>query len=415
MNGFIRAVCLFALQASAISALAATELASPAVELAVSTRQAVNRDGEHALAEFTLLGGMQWKPAQDWRLRARVRAVAETKLEPTSFRSLEWDEGFVEHVGDACSIRAGRQTVVWGSADRLRVLDIVHSQDLREGVFGDPSLSRLPLAMLNIECASGAQSLQWLLIPEFRANRTPQPGGRFYVPNLVDLLAAAKVPVAAGEKPDWKDPADWSAGVKWAGRWGPADVSLNAFHGWQTSSTARLVSASTPTGLAYEAGFSRLSMIGASVAAPVGPLVLKAEASVFPNAMAYYRGASGSPDATPAGERRVLGGVDYQAARWFFATQYYVQQTRSDLQLVEPAWQRIVTLAARREFLQGRLNVTSYIAHDLTRPAQFLSLQSTYELGAKWQASAGLDLFRGDPTSFGRFRPESRLVLGLRR
>lgn len=408
-NAFI----LAALQLAAISTVRAEDGAPPKFDLALETRQGVNLDREHALSELTVHAGVTWKPAAGWRVRGRTRVMAETELEPSKFGQLRVDEAYVEYAGNDCSTRVGAQQVVWGGADRLRVLDLVHPLDLRENLFGDPVQSRLPLGMFNTECSIGSQSVQWLLIPHSRNNLRPKPGSRFSVPMATDRIAAANLPVQQGEDPDWKDPKDWSVGLKWAGRLGSADVTLNALHGWQADPVTRLESGTGAP--VYRADSERFSMAGGSIAAPVGPFVLKAEASIVPNAHGYYVTAARTVDATRTRERRALVGMDYQATDWFLSTQYYVQHNSAAHKLIEPEWQRVVTLAARREFMQGRLNLTAYVAHDLTNPAQFLSIATKYDFGQLWQGSVAFDYFRGKQVSLGRFHPESRLVFGLRR
>lgn len=406
------ALFLAALQFAAAATVQAEGGAAPKFDLAIDLRQAVDLEREHALSEFTALMGVNWKPAAGWRMRAGTRAIAETQLERSTFRRVKVDEAYVEYAGDRCSTRAGAQQVVWGGADRLRVLDLIHPLDLRENLFGDPVQSRLSLAMFNTECSAGAQSIQLLFIPQSRNNLRPQPGSRFSVPLPPFQPGVATSPVMQGEGPDWKDPRDWSVGLKWAGRLGLADVTLNAFHGWQADPVTRRQSGAVAT--LYRAQSERFSMAGGSIAAPVGPFVLKAEASVVPHADGYYLDAARMVDATGSRERRALVGLDYQARNWFLSSQFYMQHNSAQQQLLDPEWQKIATLAARREFLQGRLNLAVYVAHDLVKPAQYVSIATKYDIRASWQGSLTFDYFRGNPLSLGRFHPETRLIFALR-
>lgn len=406
------ALFLAALQFAAAAAVHAEEGAGPKFDLAIDTRQGVNLDGEHALSELTVHAGVNWKPSAGWRIRGATRAIAETELEPSKFGQLKVDEAYLEYASNNCSTRVGAQQVVWGGADRLRVLDLIHPLDLRENLFGDPVQSRLSLAMFNAECSAGTHSVQLLLIPHSRNNLRPQPGSRFSVPAATDRIVAANLPVQQGESPDWDDPRDWSVGLKWAGRLGSADVTLNVFHGWQGDPVAYLQSSVGAP--AYRSESERFSMAGGSITAPVGPFVMKGEVSVVPNAHGYYVNAARAVDATRSRERRALVGLDYQATDWFLSSQFYVQHNSAEHKLMEPEWQRVATLAARREFLQGRLNLTAYVAHDLTNPAQYFSIVTKYDFRARWQGSVAFDYFRGKPLSLGRFHPETRLVFGLR-
>jgi hypothetical protein len=47
--------------------------------------------------------------------------------------------------------RVGKQQVVWGQADGLKVLDVINPQSYREFILDDFDDARIPLTMLNIE------------------------------------------------------------------------------------------------------------------------------------------------------------------------------------------------------------------------------------------------------------------------
>lgn len=401
-----------ALQLGACAAACAAEGAAPVFDLAAETRQAVNREHDHALSEATVYANLNWKPAAGWRIRARTRAQWENRLEPAIYRRTSADEAYVEYADDACSFRLGAQQVVWGAADRLRVLDLIHPLNLRENLFGDQVQSRLPLGMLNSECSIGEQSVQWLVIPHTRDNRRPAPGSRFHVPTPADQVSAAGLRTAHSDRPQWDQPKDWSVGAKWAGQLAGADLALHAFHGWKADPVLHLESAAGVP--AYGAVHERFSMLGASVSAPAGPFVVKSELSVVPRTQAYYVTPARLIDSTAAREQRALIGLDYQATEWFFSSQYYVQKNRAAQVLIEPATQKIVTLAARRQLLQGRLEMTGYVAHDLTNPAQFASVTARFDFSAQVQGTVAVDYFRGEQASLGRFHPESRVVASLR-
>jgi hypothetical protein len=404
---------LLALQIGAgSSANAAAGIPGASLDLAIETRQGVNRQGQHALSELDILAGIHWKPATGWQLRVRARAESETELQSTAYRRLKLDEAHMGYEGEACSVRVGAQTIVWGLADRLRVLDLVHSLDLRENLFGDLAGARLPTAMISTECSFGAQNVQWLIVPQYRSNLRPELGSRFSVPLASDRIRAAGLAVQAREEPELTKAEDWSFGLKWASRLGSADVSLNVFHGWQGDPIYKLQSQSgTPS---YNSVFERATMVGTSLAMPAGPVVLRAEASAVPNSSGYYVTPAGLVDSARAEEYRGLAGIDFQSANWFLSAQYFSQKNRSDQTLISPEWQRVVTLVVRRDLLQGRLGFTAYLAKDLTNPSVFLSIVGKYEFNGQWQGSVSFEHFSGNAASLGRFAAESRWVFGLR-
>jgi hypothetical protein len=63
--------------------------------------------------------------------------------------------------------RLGKQQVVWGEADGLKLLDVINPQNFREFILDDFDDSRIPLWMANVEYTVGDNSLiQILWIPD---------------------------------------------------------------------------------------------------------------------------------------------------------------------------------------------------------------------------------------------------------
>ncbi|MFC1878048.1 DUF1302 family protein, partial [Thermodesulfobacteriota bacterium] len=80
-------------------------------------------------------------------------------------------------------VKAGRQVVVWGKLDNLRVTDILNPLDLR--VFGATDIEdlRLPVNMLKIDAYLSNWTLTGMAIPEIRFNKNPEYGSDFYPAN----------------------------------------------------------------------------------------------------------------------------------------------------------------------------------------------------------------------------------------
>ncbi|MDX2511557.1 MAG: DUF1302 family protein [Desulfobacterales bacterium] len=81
-------------------------------------------------------------------------------------------------------VKAGRQVVVWGKLDNLRVTDILNPLDLR--VFGATDIEdlRLPVNMLKIDAYLSNWTLTGMAIPEIRFNKNPEYGSDFYPADL---------------------------------------------------------------------------------------------------------------------------------------------------------------------------------------------------------------------------------------
>ncbi len=80
-------------------------------------------------------------------------------------------EIFLDYKKAPIFVRAGRQQVVWGTADGVRILDCINPADNRYACLDDASEYRIPLWMLRLEFSPITDgNLQFLLIPDHQAN-----------------------------------------------------------------------------------------------------------------------------------------------------------------------------------------------------------------------------------------------------
>ncbi len=76
-------------------------------------------------------------------------------------------------------IKLGKQQVVWGETDGLRVLDVINPMDFREMILPDFEDSRIPIWMVNYSRSFSNFNLQFLLIPD---TTTSLVGDGLYAP-----------------------------------------------------------------------------------------------------------------------------------------------------------------------------------------------------------------------------------------
>ncbi len=83
-------------------------------------------------------------------------------------RELYWDTGFMDW-----DLRLGKQQVVWGTADGIKLLDIINPTDfseLNQNAFED---SRIPIWMINAESNVGERGNVQLIISQAETNKVP--------------------------------------------------------------------------------------------------------------------------------------------------------------------------------------------------------------------------------------------------
>lgn len=93
-------------------------------------------------------------------------------------------------------IKIGRQIVIWGKSDNIRVTDVLNPMDLREPGMTDIEDLRLPVFMTRLDYYFANFSLSGILIHEHRSHQTPVFGSRyFYLPKALpgDTTASNKI------------------------------------------------------------------------------------------------------------------------------------------------------------------------------------------------------------------------------
>jgi hypothetical protein len=77
-------------------------------------------------------------------------------------------------------LKVGRQIVVWGKSDNIRITDVLNPLDLREPGLTDIEDLRLPVLMTRVDYYFGKWNLGGFLIHELRYNQNPEFGSDFY-------------------------------------------------------------------------------------------------------------------------------------------------------------------------------------------------------------------------------------------
>jgi hypothetical protein len=88
-----------------------------------------------------------------------------------------WLQGSVsQHV----DLKTGRQIVVWGRADNLRVTDVLNPLDLRDPGLADLKDIRLPVTMTKVDWYRGGWDIAGIVVHEVRFTKYPAFGSDFF-------------------------------------------------------------------------------------------------------------------------------------------------------------------------------------------------------------------------------------------
>ena len=176
---------------------------------------------------------------------------------------------------DMLDIKIGRQIVIWGRSESLRVLDILNPLDNREPGRVDIEDLRRPLGMAKVETFFEEWALSLIAIPEIRFNLSPVFGSDFY-PIPVRALVPRERKV--------KDFEDTEFAGRLIGIFSGWDISFHGASYWDDS--ARLYNPVAPAAPIppavfppYTSKHDRLWMVGSGGNYTVGSWLFKYEAA----------------------------------------------------------------------------------------------------------------------------------------
>ena len=163
-------------------------------------------------------------------------------------------------------LKIGRQIVVWGKSDNIRVIDILNPMDQREPGMTDIEDLRLPVTMSRLDYSLGSWILTGIVVHEARFNKLPTYGSDYY---------SAVSPLPEEEKPNFALDNQELA------------MSVNGiFSGWETSFYAAHVFDDTAhvemnADGGYKRVHARVTMFGAAVNLAQGNWIYKTEAALL--------------------------------------------------------------------------------------------------------------------------------------
>lgn len=202
----------------------------------------------------------------DWAWRIQGRDGFTEQFLDAYQSEVELGEAWFQgRLGAGADLKAGRQIVVWGKSDSIRVTDVLNPLDIRLPARTDIEDLRLPVTMTKLDFFAGDWNLGLIAVHETRFNKVPVFGSDFYT--------------APAPQPPEDQPGEGFDDQEYA-------LALNGiFSGWDLSLYGAWIYDDRPHLEATPAGqrlrHSRLRMGGIAANAAVGNWLVKGEAAWF--------------------------------------------------------------------------------------------------------------------------------------
>lgn len=314
--------------------------------------------------------------------------------------------------------RLGKQQVVWGQADGLKVLDVINPQSYQEFILDDFDQSRIPLWLANIEIPFGDESaLQILWVPdtsyhELAADKNPF---KFTSPKLVPALPtnATSITITNPQKPDHFI-KDSDIGFKFSTFFKGWDISLNYLYHYQDFAVPYVNFSDGAVN--FTADFKRNHLLGGTLSNVFGDFTLRAELGF--NSHTYQL----SSDLTKRGiseskEVSSVIGLDWQGiSDTLISMQLFSSQLLNyNSDIIRDETEYICSFLLKNTFQNDLYHTELITLYSINNDDGLIRAKIKYSWQSNWDVWLGYDAFFGDKTEvFGQFDQQDRVVIGMK-
>ena len=390
--------------------------------------------------ETSMLGELDLQPAATVEISdrvlvtasARLRLDARDDLEPGrpatdtyasgsrplvlgTAGTLEVRDFFVELVSRNGITRFGKQQIVWGRLDGIKVLDLLNPQNFREFILDDFGDSRTGLWSAYTDYNIGNWRTEFAIVPDATSHAIPVDGAWFELtaPRFRFGADPAQPSLPSITARPGHSLGETAFGLRLSRQAGTAEFAMVAFSGMDPEPLGRIVSVEGEPML--QRYFERRDALGVSIDIGLGAAVLRTEYAYQPDRMFNVRGEAGL-DAVALDQHRGAVGIDVEGPFGLFINAQYLVDfiNGSPDGLVRPDEDRIGTLFVRKSFAYDRLIVEARWYRSFTDDDQLVSLGIDYALSDRTSLSFAMQAFAGTEEGlFGQFAQRDRLLLSL--
>jgi hypothetical protein len=314
----------------------------------------------------------------------------------------------------------GKQQIVWGKSDGLKVLDVVNPRDFREFILEDFEDSRIPLWAFNAEIPIRDVVLQLIWLPDQTYDAFPPQDGLYaFTIGRFGLNApqGVQVDLRPLDRPS-RIFTDSDAGVRLSTFWRGWDLTLNYlyhYHDIPIPFQKRSTTAAGPL-VTITPSYRRTHLFGSTFSNAFGDLTVRSELAYSTDRYYPTENPAEADGVVETPELKYVLGLDwYGFSETLLSFQLFQSWlTRNESGLLRDDPETVFTVLARREFLNDQLVLEVIWLQDFHHADGLVRPRATYELSDTLRCRFGLDLFYGSRNGvFGEFDENDRISLSL--
>ena len=350
---------------------------------------------------------------------ARLRTDAKDKLSPRDHSQAELREFYLDTTISDSILILGKQQVVWGKSDGLKVLDIINPQNFREFILDDFDQSRIPLWTVNAEIPINDVTLQLLLIPDQTYHEFATAGSYAFTSPLIipTTPSGANVTINSAEEPD-EILQDADVGFRLSTFTNGWDLTFNyLYHYDDTSVLFRTIDITTNgVNININPKYKRTHLIGGTFSNTFGNLTLRGEVGYLTDKYISTTDPTDADGVIKTGELKYVLGFDwYGFTDTLLSTQIF--QTYLDnhkQEMIREELNTQITFLFKQDYMNETLHAEILFLYDIDYKDGMIRPKLTYEYNDEINIYVGADIFYGNEDGlFGQFKQTDRFVSGI--
>lgn len=310
-------------------------------------------------------------------------------------------EMYVDVSRGSWDMRVGKQYVVWGVLEGVRIVDEINPIDFRELILPDLLDYRIPLWTFKLDHYADSGNFELLLIPDLKFHKPAPPGSEWEL--LQDVPGTVK--------PDSWRIENTEIGLRWSTTWLDTEVALSYFYTWDDFPVIfRTIKIDGTIPPVFFPTYTRISMYGLTGVRQMGNYILKGE---FVYVTDKFFGRSNTADVDKDGYVDTNGEAQKNHIRWGAGVDFVMMSWDMSLgmmQWIGQAWESTLiqkqvdtsyNLFMRREFPQYSMTAQMLFIYLQSLRERYLKPKVFFQVTNRFQIAVGMDLFDGQSSDFG--------------
>ena len=326
-----------------------------------------------------------------------VQTLSQKKDSPVA----QIRELYLDLFTDNMDVRLGKQFVIWGVFDGIRVTDEINPLDFRELVLPDLLDYRIPLWTAKVDYYQDQGSWEFLWIPDIRFHK-PAPAGSEW-----ELLQK----VTNTTFPDNYRLRNSEYGIKYTTTFWDAQWAFSYFYTWDDFPVVfRTVKIDSSVEPEFYPTYTRINIFGSTFVKQIGPTVVKAELAYVPD---KYFGLARDIDRNNDGYLDYDGELQREHYRWSLGidfnhwgadfspaiTQWIIKNY--DKGLIQDEFDTSLTLFVRKPLPEKSAVFQLLVISLVNMHELYLKPKISFDITDRFNIALGMDLFDGTRSTFG--------------